>query len=128
MRADEVVACAKDAFHKHGTPSIMNSDQGSVFGSDAYVALLADHHVTQSMDGRVRWRDNALWRGGFAHSRASTCAAGNTKHPESSRLDQQICRLLQQPPYAPGTGIRHTCQLVPHRHQSEGGIDRRGKD
>jgi putative transposase len=60
MRAEEVVKCAEQAFKAHGTPSIMNSDQGSVFGSDAYVRLLADSHVAQSMDGRARWRDNVL--------------------------------------------------------------------
>jgi transposase InsO family protein len=30
MRAREVVACARDAFASHGTPGVMNSDQGSV--------------------------------------------------------------------------------------------------
>lgn len=60
MQAREVVRCAKDAFRRHGTPSIMNSDQGSVFGSDEYVELLGSHHITQSMDGRSRWRDNVL--------------------------------------------------------------------
>ena len=48
------------AFAEHGTPSVMNSDQGSVFGSDVYVSLLASNRVTQSMDGRARWRDNVL--------------------------------------------------------------------
>ena len=60
MRAREVVACARDAFEAHGTPSIMNSDQGSVFGSEEYVSLLEGAHVAQSMDGRARWRDNVL--------------------------------------------------------------------
>ena len=49
MRAREVVACAKDAFEAHDTPSIMNSDQGSVFGSEEYVSLLEGEHVTQSI-------------------------------------------------------------------------------
>lgn len=60
MRAEEVVACAKSAFEAHGTPSIMNSDQGSVFGSKSYVTLLEEVHVAQSMDGRARWADNVL--------------------------------------------------------------------
>lgn len=60
MRAQEAAACARQAFAEHGTPSIMNSDQGSVFGSDEYVSLLASMHVEQSMDGRARWRDNVL--------------------------------------------------------------------
>ena len=60
MRANEVVRCAEDAFREHGMPSIMNSDQGSVFGSEDYVSLLKSCHITQSMDGRGRWRDNVL--------------------------------------------------------------------
>ena len=63
MRACEVVACARDAFEAHGTPSVMNSDQGSVFDSGEYVSLLASEHVAQSMDGRARWRDNVLMEG-----------------------------------------------------------------
>lgn len=66
MRAREVVACARSAFEDHGTPSVMNSDQGSVFGSEEYVTLLESRHVAQSMDGRARWRDNVLmerWSG-----------------------------------------------------------------
>ncbi|RRF91467.1 MAG: IS3 family transposase, partial [Eubacteriaceae bacterium] len=39
MRAEEVVRCVGRAFADHGTPSIMNSDQGSVFGSEQYVGL-----------------------------------------------------------------------------------------
>ena len=60
MCAQEVAACARQAFEEHGTPSIMNSDQGSVFGSEEYVSLLASMHVEQSMEARARWRDNAL--------------------------------------------------------------------
>lgn len=60
MRARGVVACARDAFASHGTPGVMNSDQGSVFGSEEYVLLLASEHVAQSMNGRARWADNVL--------------------------------------------------------------------
>lgn len=54
MRVREVVACAKDAFEAYGTPSVMNSGQGSVFGSEEYVTLPESRHVAQSMDGRAR--------------------------------------------------------------------------
>lgn len=58
MRAREVVACAREAFARWGTPGVMNSDQGSVFGSDEYVSLLAGLGIPQSMDGKARWADN----------------------------------------------------------------------
>ena len=47
-------------------PPIANSDQGATYSSDEYVALLERFGVTQSMDGRGRWRDNVVmgrfWR------------------------------------------------------------------
>lgn len=58
MRACEVVECARSAFARHGTPGVLNSDQGSVFGSEEYVSLLAGLGIPQSMDGRARWVDN----------------------------------------------------------------------
>lgn len=60
MKAQEVVMCVKQAFKDYGTPSIMNSDQGSVFCSDEYVALLSSKGIAQSMDGKARWRDNVI--------------------------------------------------------------------
>ena len=60
MRACEVCACARSAFSAHGTPACMNSDQGSIFGSDDYVSLLEGKGIRQSMDGKARWRDNVL--------------------------------------------------------------------
>ena len=48
-----VVACVQGAFCEHTAPPIMNSDQGSAFGSNAYVSLLVSSRVTQNMDGRA---------------------------------------------------------------------------
>ena len=58
MRAREVVGYARDAFASHGTPGVMNGDQGSVFGSEEYVSLLASGRVAQSMDGRPSCGDS----------------------------------------------------------------------
>lgn len=54
MRACKVVGCVCEAFDAHGTPGVLNSDQGSVFGSDGYVSLLTSRSEPQSMDGRAR--------------------------------------------------------------------------
>ena len=53
-------ACVGSAFEENGVPSILNSDQGSVFNSAAYEGPLASEHVRQSMDGRARWAGNAI--------------------------------------------------------------------
>ena len=58
MRAREVVACVREAFARWGTPGVMNSDQGSVFGSDECVSPLAGPGIPQSMDGKARWADD----------------------------------------------------------------------
>ena len=54
MRACKVVGCVCEAFDAHGTPGVLNSDQGSVFGSDGYVSLLTSRSEPQSMDGMAR--------------------------------------------------------------------------
>ena len=60
MGAAGVCACVEEAFAAHGTPAILNSDQGSVFNSAAYEGLLASSHVLQSMDGKARWVDGVI--------------------------------------------------------------------
>lgn len=60
LEAHEAVLCMQDAFERHGTPAIANSDQGKTYTSDEYVELIARHGVRQSMDGRGRWADNVI--------------------------------------------------------------------
>ena len=60
LATDPVLEAAKDAVEKHGTPAIINSDQGSPFTSTEYKALLKRLQIRQSMDGRSRWTDNIL--------------------------------------------------------------------
>ena len=48
------------AFKQYGIPSIINSDQGSQFSSDAYTSLLKGNSIRQSMDGKARWVDNVI--------------------------------------------------------------------
>jgi len=60
LEACECAACAAAAFEAHGTPAVMNSDQGSTYSASEYVALLAGNGVAQSMDGKGRWVDNVI--------------------------------------------------------------------
>ena len=55
-----VLDAVREAVETHGTPAIINSDQGSQFTSDEYKALLKECHIRQSMDGRRRWADNIM--------------------------------------------------------------------
>lgn len=55
-----VLEAVREAAETHGTPSIINSDQGSQFTSDEYKVLLKELHIRQSMDGRRRWADNIM--------------------------------------------------------------------
>lgn len=66
MDASFCLEALREALASHGTPEIMNTDQGSQFTSDAFLELLTDHGIRISMDGRGRALDNVfierLWR------------------------------------------------------------------
>jgi len=55
-----VLAAVQKAIEQHGTPAIINSDQGSQFTSDEYTAFLLQNGIRQSMDGKARWVDNVV--------------------------------------------------------------------
>ena len=56
----------QDACTRHGTPEIVNTDQGSQFTAPAFVQTVKDRGCHLSMDGRGAWRDNVfverLWK------------------------------------------------------------------
>ena len=56
----------KTAISRYGKPEIINSDQGSQFTSELWVAYLAGENIKVSMDGKGRAIDNIfierLWR------------------------------------------------------------------
>ena len=60
------VAALSEALARHGTPEIMNTDQGSQFTSLAFLTALQTAQIAISMDGQGAWRDNVfverLWR------------------------------------------------------------------
>ena len=55
-----VLDAVKKAIERHGTPGILNSDQGSQFTSEEYTAFLKEYGIRQSMDGKARWIDNVI--------------------------------------------------------------------
>jgi putative transposase len=58
--------CLQDAIRIYGIPGIFNTDQGSQFTSDDFIAILINHQIQISMDGVGRALDNVfierLWR------------------------------------------------------------------
>jgi putative transposase len=60
MKSDFVIRAVKDAVQEHGTPVIINSDQGSQFTSKDYIDCINSYETIKiSMDGRGRATDNA---------------------------------------------------------------------
>jgi len=55
-----VIEALTRAMKQYGTPSIINTDQGGQFTSDAYINLLKANGIHQSMDGKARWVDNVI--------------------------------------------------------------------
>jgi putative transposase len=66
MEAAFCVETLEDAVARHGKPDIFNTDRGSQFTGSAFTAVLANHGIAISMDGKGAWRDNVfverLWR------------------------------------------------------------------
>lgn len=60
MEASWVVETLKFAMERFGQPEIINSDQGSQFTSDEYVAFLKALGIQISMDGNGRTIDNVI--------------------------------------------------------------------
>ena len=58
LEKTSVLEAIKKAINRHGTPEIMNSDQGSQFTNEEYISLLKDNHIKISMDGKGRALDN----------------------------------------------------------------------
>jgi putative transposase len=66
MTVDFCLEAVEAAIRDHGTPEIMNMDQGSQFTDMDFVGLLRQHGIQISMDGKGSWRDNVfverLWK------------------------------------------------------------------
>jgi len=60
LTTDFCLEVVEDASAKHGVPELFNTDQGSQFSSSAFVGLLQQHGIRQSMDGKGCWRDNVI--------------------------------------------------------------------
>ena len=60
------IEALEEALQQHGSPEIFNSDQGCQFTAEDFTAVLKEHQVRISMDGRGRCIDNVfverLWR------------------------------------------------------------------
>ena len=65
LTSDFCVEALNEAL-QYGTPEIFNTDQGSQFTSDEFIAVLKKNNIAISMDGRGRAFDNIfierLWR------------------------------------------------------------------
>jgi putative transposase len=66
MQADFCVEALQEAIARYGAPEIVNTDQGSQFTGEEFIAELKRHDIAISMDGRGQWRDNVfverLWK------------------------------------------------------------------
>ncbi len=66
MTTDVCLDALEAALHDYGHPEMLNTDQGSQFTSTAFVALVQQHGIRFSMDGKGAWRDNLfverLWK------------------------------------------------------------------
>lgn len=80
-----VLATVKNAVANHGTPAIINSDQGCQFTSDDYKQLLRDLGIRQSMDGKSRWADNIMIERWFRSLKCESLYINEYKTPRDLR-------------------------------------------
>jgi len=66
LESCHAVDVLSEAFHHHGTPEIINTDQGSQFTAEEFVKAVKKRGCKFSMDGKGAWRDNVfierLWK------------------------------------------------------------------
>ena len=66
LEACHAVDVLQEAFDRHGTPAIVNTNQGSQFTATDFVKAVEDRGCRLSMDGCGAWRDNVfverLWK------------------------------------------------------------------
>lgn len=66
LEDDFCVSALESAIRLYGVPGTFNTDQGSQFTSDDFIAVLKQNDIKISMDGKGRWMDNVfierLWR------------------------------------------------------------------
>jgi len=66
LDTDFCIDALEEALQRFGAPEIFNTDQGCQFTSEGFTAVLKDHGIAISMDGKGRWVDNVfverLWR------------------------------------------------------------------
>ena len=107
MTADFCIEALEEAIQVHGAPEIVNTDQGSQFTSEAFVAAVQGCGAKVSMDGKGAWRDNVFierfWKslkyeavylrayetmGDARHHLKEYLAFYNTRRPHSSLEDR----------------------------------------
>ena len=58
LDTDFCLDALEEAISRYGCPEMFNTDQGSQFTSNNFTAMLNDHQIAISMDGKGRCRDN----------------------------------------------------------------------
>jgi putative transposase len=81
-----VLEALKRATTMFGKPEIINSDQGSQFTSDEYVAFLKAENIKQSMDGKSRWVDNVIIERWFRSLKCDNIYINEYQTPKDLRL------------------------------------------
>ena len=86
LDTQSVIAAVQGAVETHGTPAILNSDQGCQFTSEAYKNLLKEFHIRQSMDGKSRWADSIMIERWFRSLKTELIYINEFSAPKSLRI------------------------------------------
>ena len=114
-----IIEALTQAFERHGVPAIINSDQGSNFTSAAYINLLKDRGIRQSMDGKARWVDNVIIERWFRSLKTEYVYINDYASPRELRVgiqqyiqDYNSIRPHQSLGYAPPAAIYNSSFMI----------------
>ena len=107
-----VLVAVKRAIAMYGKPEIINSDQGSQFTSDDYVAYLQSEKIRQSMDGKARWVDNVIIERWFRSLKCDNIYINEYSSPRELRqgITNYICEYNTERPHQ-SLGYKYPVQV-----------------
>ena len=86
LHSAPVLKCVKEAFERYGIPALINSDQGVHFTSKAYIELLAEHFIAQSMNGKSSWVHNKMIERWFRTLKSEYLYINDFQSPRELRI------------------------------------------
>ena len=95
LTTDFCIDAVEQAIATFGHPEIFNTDQGSQFTDKDFVAMLKEHRIEISMDGKGAWRDNVFIERFWRSLKYEEVYLGGRERERSQAFHRTLRRILQ---------------------------------